>query len=187
MKTETGFTVHDKQSAPEDARPLLDKVEQGFGFVPNIMGVGAEAPAWVEAYLSLGDILGRSSLSKEEQQVVLLSVSTQNRCDYCVAAHTASGERAGVAAEVIEAIRAGTEVPDAKLEALRRFTQAIVDKRGWVSEADVQGFLDAGFTRAQVLEVLVGVSMKTLSNYLNHMAETPLDEPLKAKAPNKAA
>lgn len=185
--TKTGFTVHDKESAPEASRPLLDKVKQRSGFVPNIIGVGAEAPAWLEAYVSLGDILGRTSLSKEEQQVVLLAVSMQNGCDYCAAAHTASGERAGVPAEAIEAIRRGQPVPDSKLEALRRFVQAVVAKQGWLSEDDLAAFLEAGYTRAQVLEVLVGVSMKTLSNYLNHVAETPLDEQLKAKALNKAA
>jgi alkylhydroperoxidase family enzyme len=88
---------------------------------------------------------------------------------------------------VVQAIRAGRPIVDYKLEALRRFTAAVVTMRGWPSEADTRGFLDAGYTRAQILEVVLGVGMKTLSNYTNHIADTPLDHAFAKAAWSKAA
>jgi len=183
-----GFTLHTKDSAPEAAKPAMDKVERGYGFIPNFFGVVSESPAAAEGYLTLNQLFAaKTALSGNEQQVVLLTISQHNHCNYCVAAHTASAEHAGLDAATISAIRDGRHPPDAKLDALATFTRQLIDKHGWVSDDDVQTFLDAGYTRQHVLDVVLGLAMKTLSNFTNHMAETPVDEPLKDKALESAS
>lgn len=173
-----GFPIHDAESAPDDAREAIQAAQDGFGFVPNLIGVMAEAPNVAKGYLALHQNLSASSLSPVEQQIVLLTVSFENRCGYCMAAHSGGGKQAGMEDATLDALRNGGAIPDARHEALRRFTRAVVRERGWVDDSDVEAFLDAGYDRRQLFEVLLGVSMKTLSNYVNHIAETPLDEPL---------
>lgn len=170
------FNVHNQESAPENSRPLLAGAQQAFGFVPNLIGTFAESPATLEAYLALGQIFDKSSFSATERQTVILAASRYNECHYCVAAHSVVAGMQKVPADVIEALRNDTPIADARLEALRQFTTAVVDQRGWVSEDEVDAFIAAGFTRAQVLEVVLGVTFKTLSNYTNHIADTPLDD-----------
>ena len=168
------FPVHTINSAPARSRPMLTDAGSAFGFVPNLLGMLAEAPAALEAYLGVSAAFQKSSLTPAEQQVVLLAVSVMNECQYCVAAHTTIANGARVPAGVVEALRGGQPIADPKLEALRRFTESVVRERGWANEA-LAAFYEAGYSRPQVLEVLVGVTQKTLSNYSNHLAETPLD------------
>jgi uncharacterized peroxidase-related enzyme len=183
-----GFSLHTKETAPEASRPMLEQVEKNFGFVLNIFGVMAESPAATEAYLTLTKLMQeKTALSPVEQQVVLLTISEHNRCDYCVAAHTMSAERTKVDPGVLEALRSGSRLPDAKLDALATYTRTAMDKKGWVDESDVQAFLDAGYTRQQLMDIYVVLSLKTISNYVNHIADTPLDGPLQSKALKKAS
>jgi len=182
----TDFKIHDKSTAPEAAHETFDKLEQKFGFVPNVTAVMAEAPPLLQGYVTLSGLFQQSSLSPVEQQVVILTVSYENSCSYCVSAHTLSAEKAQVPAEVIEALREGKPLPDEKLEALRSFTAKMLQKRGWVDEQDLRAFLDAGYTQANVLEVILGIGMKTLSNYTNHIAEPPLDKAFAPKEWKKA-
>lgn len=183
-----GFTIHDKESAPEASKPVLDKVAQGFGFIPNLLGIAAESPATAEAYVTLNGLLReKSAFTPVEVETLLLTISVHNSCGYCVAAHSGGAERAQVDPQVIEAIRAGREIPDAKLEALATFARTLIDKQGFAAEADIQAFLDAGYTRQHVLDVITALAMKTISNFTNHIADTPLDQPLQGKAWDKAA
>jgi AhpD family alkylhydroperoxidase len=117
-----------------------------------------------------------SSFSPVEKQVVLLTVSFENECRYCVAAHSTIAEMSQLPPEVVEALRDGSEIADSKLEALRRLTREVVRKRGWIEGGELDAFFAAGFSRAQFLELVVGVTQKTLSNYINHVAHTPVDE-----------
>jgi alkylhydroperoxidase family enzyme len=89
--------------------------------------------------------------------------------------------------ETVRAAAGGMGIPDKKLEALRQFTRKMVKNRGWLEEGDMEAFLGAGFTPENALEVVIGIAMKTLSNYANHLMETPLDEPFRANAPDKSA
>lgn len=176
------FTIHNEHSAPPAARPLLEKSRKNFGMVPNLYGVMAESPPVLEAYQVLGMLFRSTSLSTTEQHVVWLTINFENNCHYCVPAHTASAKMDDVPEAVINALRDGNPLPEPKLEALRRFTVAVVNKRGLVSQDDLSAFADAGFNRQQVLEVILGVTHKVLSNYTNHIADTPLDEPFKQYA-----
>lgn len=169
------FVVHSQETAPEASRFALAGAQSKFGFVPNLIGMLADSPATVGGYLGLGEQFEKSSFTPAERQVVLLAVSFENGCDYCMAAHTVVAGMSRVPAAAIEALRSGEPLPDARLEALAGFTRAVVRERGRVSERELAAFLAAGFTRAQVLEVVLGVAMKTLSNYANHIARTPLD------------
>ena len=171
----TTFPVHSSETAPDASKPILDTVQKKFGFVPNLFRVMAEAPAAAEAYLTVMDIFESSSLSSAEQQTVLLSASFVNKCDYCMAAHTVVAGMMKVPAEIVEALRAGATLPDAKLNALAVLTRSIVETRGWPDEAAKAAFFAAGYGAREYLEVVVGVTVKTLSNYVNHAADTPLD------------
>ena len=181
------FTIHTVDSAPAASRETLAAVQKKFGFLPNLLGELAAAPAAVQAYVTLNELLGRTSLSPVAQQVVLVTTSIVNGCHYCVAAHTAGLKMTGFADDQIDALRAGRPLADPKLQALRVFTTGVVERRGRIGDADLQRFLDAGYARELVFEVLLGVAMKTLSNYSNHIADTPLDKQLQPLAWEPAA
>ena len=150
---------------------------KAFGFVPNVLGAMAEAPGLLEAYTTLSEIFGKTSLSGEEQHTVLLTVSQQNGCTYCLAAHAAAALGSGMSRELVTALREGQELDEPRLEALRRLTAEMVDRRGWPATGTTERFTAAGFTQQQLLEVILGVGMKTLSNYTNHVVGPPLDAP----------
>ncbi|GAA3606158.1 carboxymuconolactone decarboxylase family protein [Nonomuraea rosea] len=169
------FRVYDESDAPEAARPMLEAAKKRMGFVTTLNGVMAESPELLAGYNALAEQFGRSSLPGPAKHVVWITASVANGCDYCVAAHSTLALRSRVPAEVIEALRAGKPLPDAGLEAARRLTLAMVTQRGWVDDSEIQAFLAAGYTRRHVLDIVLGVGMKTLSNYTNHIAHTPLD------------
>lgn len=171
----TNFTIHTPETAPAGSKPLLDKSLKAYGFVPGLLGVLAEAPKALEAYQILGTLFTQTGLTTTEQHVVWLTINYENDCGYCVPAHTGLAKLDAVPDGVIEALRNGTPIADAKLEALRTFTVRVVQKRGWVTDDDVQAFLDAGYTQQQILEVILGLAHKVLSNYTNHVAKTPVD------------
>ncbi|MBI1187688.1 MAG: carboxymuconolactone decarboxylase family protein [Alphaproteobacteria bacterium] len=185
----TQFTVHTLDTAPAASRPAMDGARKAFGLLPNLIGLFAESPAVVDGYLALAGALQKSSFSPLEREVALIAASVENQCHYCVAAHTTVTQAQKLDQSVIAAVRAGGPIADPKLETLRAFTTKVVRERGWVSDGDVAAFLAAGYTKANVLEVVLAIGLKTISNYVNHIAETPLDEPFKANAftPSRAA
>lgn len=170
------YTVHTEATAPESARPILTQVKGKFGFVPNLLGTMADAPALLKGYLTLSDIFDSTSFSPTERQIVLLATSHANSCAYCMAAHTVIAGMQKVPEDVVKALRDNTPINNAKLEALRIFAGEVAEKRGYPSEESLKHFLAAGYTKSQVLEVVLGVGFKTLSNYTNHIADTQLDQ-----------
>lgn len=172
-------TIHDAKTAPQASQELLSEAASKYGFVPNLLGVMANSPQLLQAYLTLGERFNQTSLSPVEQQVVLLTVSQTNGCDYCVAAHSLIARMAKVPDSVITAILQNEPIGDEKLAALGQLTSQLVSQRGWPDDDVVQGFLRAGYTSTQLLEVVLGVGMKTLSNYTNHLALTPVDDAFK--------
>lgn len=169
------FKIHSIESAPEGSKAILEGYKKKLGFVPNLMGIMASSPAAIEGYVALNQLFDKTSFTPAERQVVLLEASFVNGCGYCMAAHTAIAKMQGVPDAVVAAVRGGQPISDAKLQALRAFTRSVVETRGYPAEAAKDAFRKAGYGQAQVLEVLLGVAMKTLSNYVNHAAETPLD------------
>ncbi len=176
------FTIHTPETAPEASRSILAGAKLKYGFIPNLLGVLAEAPAALEAYVKVSDLLAKSSFTATEREVILIATSIRNLCEYCVAAHATIAKMQKVPVEVIVALREGRPLADPRLEALRQFTQTLIEKRGWATEKEVRDFLAAGFNRQQVLEVVLGLAFKTISNYTNHIVDTPVDEAFSAEA-----
>ena len=172
----TDFTTHSIDSAPAGSKPILQGALDGFGFVPNLLATMAEAPALLEGYMTLAGIFDKTNLSETERQIILMTNNRLNGCVYCMAAHTMLSQMGGVPADVIEALRNNTPIADPKLEALRQFAAVINTTRGWPEQSAIDAFLNAGYTRQSILEVILGTAVKTLSNYTNHVAETDLDD-----------
>lgn len=170
------FSLHTPETAPESSRSDLHRLERTFGFLPNLYAKLAESPETLKAYLTLSEAFSKTSLSPIEQQVVLLTTSVENGCQFCVAAHSLMAAVAGIAREDIDALRAQEPLTDGRLGALAEFVRGMVRQRGWIEPAEVDRLLGAGFERRNALEVVLGVSLKTLSNYANHLVETPLNE-----------
>jgi uncharacterized peroxidase-related enzyme len=170
----TTFQVHTIETAPEASRPLLEATRKAWGFVPTLHGTLAESPVALEAYDTLFGLVGKSTLTPVEQQIVFLAVSVLHGCEYCVAGHTYLARSASLAEPALQALRKGEAiVDDARAQALRRFTETVVYERGHAGDAAVDAFLAAGFTRRNVLEVVTIIATKTISNYTNHLTRTP--------------
>ena len=170
------FTVHSRESAPAGSKPIWQEVEEAWGMVPNVFKVMAESPTLFKACWELEKIFAtESGFSRIEQEVITMSANVENDCRYCMAAHTTGARMEKLPGDVIGALRDGTPIADPKLEALRRFAVIMVRMRGWPTEEEVAAFLAAGYSKAQVLEVILGVGLKALTNYTNHVAHTPLD------------
>ena len=176
------FPLHTRATAPFEAKPILDQASQAMGYVPALLAQMAEAPALLEGYAALSAIFRKTGFTPAEQQLVLLTVSVEHDSHYCTPAHTVRARDAAIDEATLAAIRAGRPVADARLEALRRFTVTMIRDRGFVADADLDAFVAAGFTRANAMEIILAVGLKTLSNYVNHIAETPLDPHLVADA-----
>ncbi len=176
------FTTHTIDTAPEASKSILEGAKKSLKFVPNLFATMAEAPALLEGYVALSGILQKTDLNETERQIVLMTNNRLNGCEYCMSAHTALSHMGGVAADVIESLRTNTPIKDQKLEALRTFSAVINETRGWPKETDVQAFLNAGYTRQNILEVILGTALKVMSNYTNHIAKTELDDAFKPVA-----
>lgn len=173
------LTVHTAQSAPEPTRPALAAAEKGAGYLSNLLGVLAGAPAALEAYQTLSQINARAGLTLQEREVVQLVAGTLHGCTFCVAGHTAlARNKAKLSPEVVDALRAQGTLPDARLQALAAFTQAVIRTRGRVDDAELKALRDAGYTEGNALEVILGVGLATICNFANNLAQTPLNEQL---------
>ena len=170
------FAPVTKEAAPEALLPVLEHVTKIFGFIRNLMGTLANAPAAAKGYHALISEFSKSSLTPQEMQIVLLTVSIENNGAYCTAAHsTAAKSLAKVPDDVIGAIRDGRSVPDPRLNALVTITREIVRDRGYVKPETMRAFVGAGYRKEQVMEILLGVAVKTISNYLDHISPIDVD------------
>nr|NIT14059.1 carboxymuconolactone decarboxylase family protein [Candidatus Dadabacteria bacterium] len=165
------FNIYGVEDAPEASKPVLEGVKKRYGFVPNLLGGMAESNTALSSYMELNKKLTESTLTPAEQQVLFLAISYENKCAYCMAAHTAGGKRAELPDEAIEALRAGGSLNDSKLNSLADFARKMFSKKGWVDKEDIDDFLGAGYTKANVFDVIVAIAAKTLSNYTNHIVE----------------
>ena len=176
------FQIHTKDTAPKASRATLESNAKKYGFVPNLYGVLAESPAAVQAYAGINKALEQSALTPVEQQVVMLTVSAANNCTYCMGAHSTVAQMVHMPEQVLVELRDQRDLSDAKLNALRLLVVAVLHHRGWVPEADLNQFTGAGYAKQHLLDVLTIVALKTLSNYVNHIAHTPLDPQFAAQA-----
>jgi uncharacterized peroxidase-related enzyme len=159
------------------ASTRLDEAQTRLGFIPNMYGVMANSPGLLDTYVHGYNLFrDQSGFTSAEQEVVFLAISRENGCTYCVAAHSFIADKmSGVPAAVTDAVRDGTPIPDARLAALHDFARLMVRQRGLPTQAEVNAFLAAGYTEKQVLEIVLAIAVKTLSNYANHVFHTPVD------------
>lgn len=179
MKAEYKMTLAPQtiETAPPKAKAVLEKALAQVGFIPNMYAAMVNSPGVLETYL-LGYAAFRqdSGFTPPEQEVVFLTISRENGCEYCVSAHSMlADKKSNLAPEVTDAIRDGAPIRDAKLAALSAFTRRMVTSRGLPSRADVEAFLAAGYRERHILEIVLAIAVKTLSNYANHLFHTPLD------------
>ena len=177
--TSNNFILHTIDNAPAASASILTAVQEAWGFVPNLHQVMAASPAALEAYSTLWAIAERTNFSAVERNIAYLAIIYENECDYCMAGHTNLSKMAGVDTTYITAVREGTAIADAKLEALRQFAALLTRNRGFVTGQQVEAFKAAGYSNESVLDLLVLAATKLLSNYTNHLARTPLDNFMK--------
>jgi alkylhydroperoxidase family enzyme len=168
--------VHTLDTAPQASQPLLQNSIKNFGSVPSLHGVMAESPVVLEAYQMLHKWFQESSFDADELTVVWQTINVEHECHYCVPAHAAIAKMMKVDDALTAALRHRQPMPNAKLQALHDTTLLIVRNRGRVDEADIASFYAAGYTQKQLLEVVLGLAQKVMSNYINHLADTPVDE-----------
>ncbi|MEM8796142.1 MAG: carboxymuconolactone decarboxylase family protein [Pseudomonadota bacterium] len=177
--TERDFPIHDATTAPSEAIEPLNWYQENFGVVPNLAGILAESPALLVSYWQLqNNLLAHSTLTRQEINIVQTAVAHANACQYCVAGHTAFGkmEFFNNTDEQLNAVRQDKAFNDPKLEALRDFTLLVLRNQGRMATSQLNTFLDAGFTRAQALDVIGCIAAKVMSNYANQLALTPIDD-----------
>ncbi|OCH16651.1 MULTISPECIES: carboxymuconolactone decarboxylase family protein [unclassified Aliivibrio] len=181
----TTFTIHTLESAPTKSQPILEKSLKTNGMLPNLHAVMAEAPGLLEGYQVLHKLFTESSFNAEELTVVWQTINVEHNCTYCVPAHTGIAHMMKVDATITEALRNREIMPTEKLQVLHETTLLMVRNRGELSQAEIQTFFDAGFTHQQLLEIVLGMAQKVMSNYTNHLAHTPVDSAFKQFAWDK--
>ena len=183
----TTLTIHTIESAPAASKPLLEGSVKAFGMLPNLHGVLASSPQLLEAYQKLHQLFMDTSFDAEELTVVWQAINVEHGCHYCVPAHTGIAHSMKVDAELIEALRNQEAMPTPKLQALLDMTLVIVRNRGLVAQQDLNAFYAAGYGEQQVLEIILALSQKVISNYTNHIGNTPVDGPFQKFAWEKKA
>jgi uncharacterized peroxidase-related enzyme len=176
--TERALTLpaRDVTDADPAIAAILSKAQAKLGFLPNMYRNMANAPGLLDTYMVGYDAFRtESGFTPAEQEVVLLSISITNGCEYCVAAHSTIADISGVPVEVTDAIRTGAMLPEARLDTLANFTATVVETRGRPTAADLDAFHAAGFTEDHVLQILLAIAVKTISNYSNHLFHTDVD------------
>ncbi len=173
----------DAGAAPPAVEALYERSRQSSRMVPNMYTFMANAPGLLETYMD-GYIRFReeSGLSPAEQEVVFLAISRENECAYCLAAHSLVADVfSQVPRAVTDAIRDNAAVPDERLAVLAHFVRHLVLTRGRPEEGDARSFLAAGFTEQQILYLILAIAVKTISNYTNHVCDTPVDAAFKVR------
>ncbi|HFI0168128.1 carboxymuconolactone decarboxylase family protein [Streptococcus suis] len=183
--TQDFFPIHTLDTVRPDLKENLETVKKNNGgYIPNLIGLLANSPTALETYQTVGGINRRNSLTPTEREVVQITAAVANGCGFCVAGHTAiSIKQIKMPDEILQALRQGTPIEtDAKLDALARFTLAVIHEKGKVSEKLLEELFEAGYTAENALDVVLGVSLATLCNYANNLINTPINPELQAYA-----
>ena len=160
------------EDAPAAAKAGLEAAQRNNGFLPNLVRLLANAPVALETYQTVSAINVRADLGLAEREAVQITAAATHGCGFCVAGHTAIAyKKANLGEAVVEALRDGGSVPDQRLDAVAKFARAVIATRGAVADADLADFKAAGFTDANALEVVLGVSLATLCNFANNLGQ----------------
>ena len=167
----TEFTFYTIDTAPAEAKNTLKTIQGVYGFIPNLFAYMAEAPTTLEAFLALNKLIENTSFTPAQQQVALLAASVENDCEYCTVAHRAIGKMKNSNPQTLDALNTDSAIEDAQDAALAAFVKKVVRERGRPGEDAIEKFLASGFTKQQIFEVMLIISIKTLSNYINHLTQ----------------
>lgn len=181
----TTLKIHNLETAPEGSKQLLEQSLKSNGMIPGLHGVLAGAPKILEAYQTLHKLFTESSFNNEELTVVWQTINVEHECHYCVPAHTAIAGMMKVDTALSDALRNGTKMTTEKLQVLHETTLKLTKNRGYLSQEDLDAFYAVGYGEQQILEIILGLSQKVISNYTNHIANTPIDAPFKKFAWSK--
>ncbi|MEH6358600.1 MAG: carboxymuconolactone decarboxylase family protein [Pseudomonadales bacterium] len=175
-------TLHTTASAPENSVASLQALENNLGFIPNVFAAIAESPNALAGLMALNSNFAESSFTGEEQQVIQLATSSENECGYCMAGHTAFSCQINMPEDITNAMRNKETVPNARLQTLNSLTKALIRKKGQVTEEDTRDFYAAGFTQAQLIELIMGICVKYFTTFVSNAFQLPLDDAFKAYA-----
>jgi AhpD family alkylhydroperoxidase len=173
------YPVHTIASAPEGSKLALEQLQQAFGVIPNVAAAIANSPKLINSLVGVFQQVHSSSLTEQEIQIVLLTDAVANSCTYAVAFHTALALQQGVSSEETGAIREKRVPTDKRFAALSILAKTLIEKRGHLSDQELDSFIAAGFTKEQILEVIAIVAASTITNYAGTIANPPLEDPFR--------
>lgn len=174
------FTIHQLNTVPDEIRPALEATQQKMGFLPNLLGAMAESPDLTKAFLHLLQQTSRLTLSAQEREVIILTISVENGCDYCAAQHRQIMQRLNFSELDISKILRKEPLADSKFQALQEFTRGALHFKGAVPEQVQRKFFESGFNPQQALEIIFLIGTYSMSNFANHLIQAPLDEQFKS-------
>lgn len=171
----SNFKVHTLDSAPIQSKPILEKIMQSLGFIPNYLGILAASPAALENYMSTLTMFSKSTLSSEEQQLVLFMINNKNASNYYMLRYISNKNISRLSKNVIRSIKEGEQITDARLHSLYTFIKLVMWKHGYISPYEIENFLSVGFTHENILEILMALNLNTLINYVRHITNLPIE------------
>ena len=172
----TKFTVPTRGIVSENNQAIFDNLQKGLGFVPNLYAYYAKNETALGDYLALQN--RKTTLKAKEREVINLVTSQINGCRYCQSAHTVLGKMNGFTDEQVIELRNGSASFDPKLDALVKFTASVVENRGRASEESKDAFFAAGYTEANLIDVVIIIGDKIISNYIHNLTGFPIDFPI---------
>jgi AhpD family alkylhydroperoxidase len=176
--------LHTPESAPAASLPYIQRVITNNGYLPNLVAALSNAPTALETYLTVAEINSRSSLTLAEREVVQITAASIHGCEFCVAGHTAIAlKKAGMDRALVAALQRRGLTSEPRFDALVAFVRAVIVSRGNVADGELADFIEAGFSQAQALEVVLGVSLATLCNFTNNLARNSINPELEAFRP----
>lgn len=176
------YPIHGIDTAPDNSKPLLQGLQQNLGLIPNLAAAMAESPELLKGFLTVREIYHEGTFTPVEIEVLSLTAAFENNCAWCMTFHTRMARTKGVSEESVAALREGRSPVEPRLAALSDLAREMVRGRGEVGGTVLERFYDAGYTRAQALEVVLGMGFSLMANYAGHLTDAPLDEPLKPHA-----
>ena len=172
----SNYPIHTIASAPEQSKPVLEQLQQAFGVIPNLAAAIANSPKLATAFLAVFQQVHSSSLTEQEIQIVLLTDAVANSCTYAVAFHTALALKAEVSSEETNVIRERRAPRTQRFAALSNLAKTLIEKRGHLSDQELESFIAAGITNEQILEVITVVAASTIANYAGNVSNPALED-----------
>jgi AhpD family alkylhydroperoxidase len=179
--TSTKFPVHNLESAPSESRETLEKLKASVGMIPNLAAAMSESPILIQGFATLREITGSGSLDPQIREIVLLSNAGFNQCRYCTAIHSTFALGGGIDEAAVEAVRSGGLPDDSKMKAAVKFSRLLLERRGGVSDEELEEFLAAGFERSHALEIVALIAQSIMANFSGHLTAAPPDDAIRAQ------